>query len=286
VTRSTAAEGPPAGHAEAGEPWPAVVDGELVLAAAATIPVLDDGLIRGDGAFDAFRLYAGRPFAMAAHLDRLERSCAALGIDCPRALVERDIGVLLDAAVGRDAIVRCILTRGGRRLCLLETAGDREELSRPAVLLAVPYEPSLVLDGVKSLSYGANMLASRRAVAAGADEALLVRRDGVVLEGPTCSIFWVRDGRLRTPSLDTGILASITRGLLIERLDVEEGAFGLADLEAASEAFLASTGREAQPIARVGERTLPEAPGPVTRAALAALRQAVQDETGVRPQGG
>ena len=268
----------------AGE-WPVVVDGRLTPGAAAAIPVLDDGLIRGDGAFDAFRLYAGRPFAMAAHLDRLERSCAALGIDCPRALVERDIAVLLEAAADRDAIVRCILTRGGRRLCLLETTGDREALTRPAVLHPVPYEPSLVLDGVKSLSYGANMLASRRAVEAGADEALLVRRDGTVLEGPTCSIFWVSGGRLRTPSLDTGILASITRGVLIERLDAEEGVFGLDDLQAASEAFLASTGREAQPIARVGQAVLPAAPGPVTREAQAAFQQAVLDDTGVRPKG-
>jgi branched-chain amino acid aminotransferase len=286
VTSSTAADGPVAAHAEPSERWPAVIDGERTLAAAATIPVLDDGLIRGDGAFDAFRLYAGRPFAMNAHLDRLERSCAALGIDCPRALVERDIAALLDAAVGRDAILRYILTRGGHRLCLLETAGDREELSRPAALLPVPYEPSLVLDGIKSLSYGANMLASRRARAAGADEALLVRGDGVVLEGPTCSIFWVSRGRLRTPSLDTGILASITRGVLIDALDVEQGAFELADLQAASEAFLASTGREAQPVARVGDASLPAAPGPVTLAAQAALRQAVHDDTGVGPERG
>jgi branched-chain amino acid aminotransferase len=268
----------------AGE-WPAVVDGHLTLGSAATIPVLDDGLIRGDGAFDAFRLYAGRPFAMAAHLDRLERSCAALGIDCPRRLVEQDITVLLEVSAGREAIVRYILTRGGRRLCLLETTGDRDALSRPAVLHPVPYEPSVLLDGVKSLSYGANMLATRRAVEAGADEALLVRRDGTVLEGPTCSIFWVSGGRLRTPSLETGILASITRGVLVERLDVEEGVFGLADLQAASEAFLASTGREAQPIACIDETVLPAAPGPLTQAAQTALQQAVLDDTGVRPKG-
>ena len=108
-------------------------------------------------------------------------------------------------------------------------------------------------------------------------EALLVSSDGIVLEGPTCSVFWVAEGRLRTPGLDTGILASVTRRAILERLDAQEGAFALADLLGAREAFLASSARFAQPIAAVGEVRLPEAPGPVTLRAQAALEAAMAE---------
>ena len=150
-----------------------------------------------------------------------------------------------------------------------------EELTRPARLLPVTYDPSGLLNGVKSLSYGANMLASRRARAEGYDEALLVRSDGVVLEGPTCSIFWVQDGRLRTPALETGILASITRRVLLESLSVEEGSFALEDAMGANEAFLASTARWAQPIAAIGDVILAAPPGPQTLRAKEAIEQAM-----------
>jgi branched-chain amino acid aminotransferase len=243
----------------------------------ATIPAGDDGLIRGDGAFDAFPVRDGRSFARGAHLDRLERSCDALALDCPRAEIEADIDLLLTRAPGGDAAVRVVLTRGGHRLCRLEPLGDPVELANPVRLLPVTYNPSALLNGVKSLSYAANMMASRRARAAGYDEALLVRSDGIVLEGPTCSIFWVRDGRLQTPALDTGILASITRRVIIENLSVEEGSFSLEHALGADEAFLASTARWAQPIAAIGEVILPTAPGPQTSAAQAAIEQAMVD---------
>jgi len=121
------------------------------------------------------------------------------------------------------------------------------------------------------------MLASRRAVGAGYDEALLVRSDGTVREGPTCAIFWVCDGRLRTPALQTGILASITRRLIIESLSVEEGSFPLKEAAAAEEAFLASTVRLAQPVAAIGETGLAGAPGPQTLLAQAVVEGAMAD---------
>jgi branched-chain amino acid aminotransferase len=265
-----------ASPADAGD-WPVVLDGELMRLAEAVIPAGDDGLIRGDGAFDAFPVRDGRPFARAAHLDRLERSCQALALDCPREQLEADIDLLLTQAWAGDAAVRIVLTRGGHRLCRLESLGDAEGLTKPVRLLPVTYNTTVVLNGVKSLSYGANMLASRRAVAAGYDEALLVRSDGVVLEGPTCSIFWVRDGRLQTPALDTGILASITRRVILESMPVEEGSFALQHALGAEEAFLASTARLAQPIAAIGEVLLSEAPGPQTLKAQEAIERAMAE---------
>src|SRR5262249_11401550 len=226
-----------------------------------------------------FPVVDGRPFARGAHLDRLERSCAALVLDCPREQIESDIDLLLTQAPEGYAVVRVVLTRGGRRICRLGTAGDPEALTKPPRLLPVTYDPSVVLNGVKSLSYGANMLASRRAVAAGYDEALMVRSDGVVLEGPTCSIFWVRDGRLQTPALETGILASITRRVIIESMSAEEGSFPLADALRGDEAFLVSTARLAQPIAAIGEVVLPTTPRPRTVEAQAVIERAMAEHS-------
>ncbi|HTU94355.1 MAG TPA: aminotransferase class IV [Solirubrobacteraceae bacterium] len=258
--------------------WPLVLDGELMRAGEAMIPASDDGLIRGDGAFDAFPVRDGRPFARAAHLDRLERSCASLLLDCPRRQLEADIDLLLTHAPDGYVVVRVVLTRGGHRICRLESAGDQAALTEPARLLPVTYDPTVLLNGVKTLSYAANMLASRQAVAAGYDEALLVRSDGVVLEGPTCSIFWVSAGRLKTPALETGILASITRRVILESLPpVDEGSFPLSDLQGADEAFLVSTARLAQPIAAVGDARLAAAPGRHTERARAAIERA-EDE--------
>jgi branched-chain amino acid aminotransferase len=257
--------------------WPVVLDGELTRLGEATIPAGDEGLIRGDGAFDAFPVRDGRPFARSAHLDRLERSCRALLLDCPRDVIEADIDLLLGEAGPGYLVVRTILTRGGRRLSILESHGDLDALSRPARMVPITYEPSVVLNGVKTLSYGANMLASRQAAAAGYDEALLVATDGTVLEGPTCSVFWKRDAALRTPSLDLGILASITRRVVLESVTVEEGRFPLDDLLAADEAFLVSTARIAQPIAAIGERSFPVAPGPETRQVHAAIERAMDE---------
>lgn len=256
-----------------------VLDGELLRAADAMIPAGDDGLIRGDGAFDAFPVRDGRTFARSAHLDRLERSCRALMLACPRAELEADIDLLLSEAPDGYAVIRVVLTRGGHRICRLESRGEVERVIKPARLLPVVYDPSGLLNGVKSISYAPNMLASRRAIAQGYDEALLMRSDGVLLEGPTSSIFWVREGRLQTPALDTGILDSITRRVILASLPVQEGSFTLEHAAAAEEAFLASTARVAQPVAAIGPAVLPAAPGPQTLRAQAAIERAMDSDS-------
>jgi branched-subunit amino acid aminotransferase/4-amino-4-deoxychorismate lyase len=132
---------------------------------------------------------------------------------------------------------------------------------------------------VKSLSYAANMQATRIAQDRGADEAVLVRPDDVVLEAPTSTLFWADpSGTLRTPSLETGILDSITRARLMGELDAEEGAWDVAELLAAREAFLASTTREVQAVARVDDVDLPEVAGPRTREAIEAFSRVLERE--------
>jgi branched-chain amino acid aminotransferase len=247
----------------------ASVDGRISPTAEATVPLKDDGLYRGDGAFEVIRLYAGKPFALSDHLDRLERSTTAIQLEFDRGALEREIDVLLSELGEADGQLRLIVTRGGRRLAMTEPIPPHAETVRIA---SVPYCPSVILNGVKSLSYAANMQATRIAQAQGADEAVLVQPDGIVLEPPTSSIFWVSpQGALRTPALDNGVLESITRDRLVKALHVDAGAWPIADLRAAHEAFLASTTREIQSVSSIDGVELPSAPGPRTREAQEAF---------------
>jgi branched-chain amino acid aminotransferase len=254
----------------------ASVDGQVTPTAEAMVPLKDDGLYRGDGAFEVIRLYGGKPFALVDHLDRLERSAAAIELEFDREALEREIEALLAELGDADGQLRLIVTRGGRRLAMTEPIPPHAETIRLATLT---YSPSVILNGVKSLSYAANMQATRLAKSQGADEAVLVQPNGIVLEPPTSSIFWVSpQGDLRTPALDNGVLESITRDRLIKALDVDEGAWPVADLRAAKEAFLASTTREIQAVAAIDGTDLPEAPGPRTREAQAAFKETLGRE--------
>jgi branched-chain amino acid aminotransferase len=244
----------------------ASLDGRLAPAAETSIPVVDEGFIRGDGVFEVIRVYDGKPFALERHLDRIERSAKnlRLGWDVPRAELEREVAEILEQRGGAafDGCVRLVLTRGQRRLVMTEPLPPTPERAR---LGLVTFGPTRVLDGVKSLSYAANMLAGRMARERGFDEALLVTPHGRVLEAPTSSLFYVAgDGVLVTPPLEDHILASITRHCVMDLLEVEERPTTQDDLDGAQEAFLASTTREAQSVAAiedkefadVGERTL------------------------------
>ena len=125
---------------------------------------------------------------------------------------------------------------------------------------------------MKSLSYAANMQATRLAQGKGADEAILVRPDDVVLEAPTSTVFWAAaDGSLRTPAIEVGILESITRARIVRELEVEEGSFTLEDALDAEEAFLASTTREVQPVSAIDGKELRACPGPRTQEATEAF---------------
>jgi branched-chain amino acid aminotransferase len=254
----------------------ASVDGQVSPTAEAMVPMKDDGLYRGDGAFEVIRLYEGRPFALGDHLDRLERSAAAIQLEFDRPALEREIEALLTEAGGPDGQLRLIVTRGGRRIAAVEPIPAHGETLG---LATVTYSPTVILNGVKSLSYAANMQATRLAQAQGADEAVLVTPDGTVLEPPTSAIFWVSpQGSLRTPALDVGVLESITRDRLVKALDVEEGAWPVADLRAAKEAFLASTTREIQAVAAIDGSNLPAAPGPRTMEAQQAFAETLGRE--------
>jgi branched-chain amino acid aminotransferase len=236
------------------------VDGRVVPAAEATVPLTDEGLLRGDGVFDAVLVRGGRTHALEAHLARLARSAAAL--DLPEPDVRAVVTDLLLAWGERDGVLRLIVTRGGTTRGLL-TPAPRVETCSLAVV-EMPWRTAVT--GIKTLSYAANQWAQRRAHDADADDALIV--DGHVLELPTGSICLVHDGRVSSPDPTTlPILDSITVRALAEVVDVARTTPTLDDLRAADEVFVLSATRPVVGVHAVvigdEECTYP-APGPVT----------------------
>ncbi|HET9103848.1 MAG TPA: aminotransferase class IV [Solirubrobacteraceae bacterium] len=247
----------------------ASVDGAIMPVAEATLPITDPGLVRGDGAFEVMRVYDGVPFAVEEHLARLQRSGANLRLPIDVEAVRAEtFRLLAQAGDGPDhQLVRVMVTRGGRRLIMTEQLPDRPEFLR---CKTVTYAPTRILDGIKSLSYAANMQAGRLAAEAGYDEAILVTPHGRVLEAPTSSLFWVEGETLLTPPLDDHILASITRAIILQVTGAREEVCPLERLLGADEIFIASTTREAQGVIAVDETEI-AAPGPVTKRTEAAV---------------
>jgi branched-chain amino acid aminotransferase len=251
----------------------ASVNGVVSDPADAHIPVTDEGLLRGDGVFEVIRVYGGRPFAMDEHLQRMSNSAANLRLEIDLGAVQGDVDAVLAQAGPVDGAIRTLVTRGGNRVVLLE---ELKDLPDTLALAPITYSPTRVLDGVKSLSYASNMLASRLAKEQGADEALLITPHGRVLEGPTTALFYALDSeQLYTPPLDEHILDSITRRHVIAVTGATERTTSTDDLDDFTEAFLASTLREVHPIHRIGERELP-APGPLTRAAADGVAERIR----------
>jgi branched-chain amino acid aminotransferase len=251
------------------------IDGEIGPLDQARVSITDDGFLRGDGAFEVLRLYDGRPFAMEDHLDRLERSSEGIFLDWDRSVFEKEIDALLEANDDSGWSLRLIITRGGRRIAMIERPMPFEHGIR---LQSVTYQPTIVLSGLKTLSYEANMTATRIAMSRGSDEALLVLPGGRVLEAPTSTIFWAtEDGALKTPKLNAGILASITRDRILKTVPVEEGDYDISELLSASEVFLASSVREVQGVSELDGVSF-ECPGAATQRVAGVLSELIQAE--------
>jgi branched-chain amino acid aminotransferase len=251
------------------------IDGRIGPVDEGRISISDEGLLRGDGAFEVLRLYDGKPFALEDHLDRLARSADGIFLDWDRSSFEREIGALLETNEARDQSLRLLVTRGGRRIAIVEQSPS---FDHGITVQSVTYQPTIVLSGLKTLSYEANVTATRIAQSRGADEALLALPGGKVLEAPTSTIFWATDdGALRTPRLDNGILASITRDRILQLVPVEEDDYELSDVLGASEVFLASSVREVQGVAELDGVSF-DCPGPTTSRIGGLLSERIEAE--------
>lgn len=242
------------------------VDGRVVPAAEATVPLLDEGVLRGDGVFEAVLVRDGRTHALAAHLDRLARSAVALDLPAPD--VRAVVTDLLLAWGERDGVLRLVVTRGGTVRGMLTPAPHVDTCSLATV--AMPWRTAI--SGIKTLSYAANQWAQRQAHAADADDALVVE-DGHVLELPTGALCLVHDERISSPDPTAlPILDSVTVRSLGEIVAVERTTPTLADLRSATEALVLSATRPVVPVHTIladGEELTYPAPGPVG----AALRE-------------
>jgi branched-subunit amino acid aminotransferase/4-amino-4-deoxychorismate lyase len=223
-----------------------MIDGELCAPGAAARPLLDDGLVRGDGVFEGLRAYGRLPRTPEAHLDRLAASAAGIDLPMDRALIARELDALCAVATEPDCAVRIMLTRGGQRIIREEPL---PELPASWLLSAQAHRITPLLIGSKTLSYAANMQANRRAKAAGANEALLFDPDtNAILEAPTSSFLWLEGDKVCAPPLATGILDSITRRLVAEVAELHVHPRRLDDLQDAEAGMLVSTVMELQPV--------------------------------------
>lgn len=249
------------------------IGGRFVAPQDATVSLLDHGYLLGDGVFSTMRGYSGVCFRAERHLADLQRSAALFGIDLPSP--PHAIAEVADEAARRtgaaNAYVRVTLTRGApgaqATLSVIARAMEvptEEDYTRGASVVTVRPRriPPSCLDGsVKSTSYAAQVLARREAQAKEASEGLMLAVDGALACGATSNLFIVTGDTLRTPSLESGCRAGVTRGAILElapRLfaHVREERLEPSILAEADEAFFTSTRVECLPIAGVDGRPI------------------------------
>jgi branched-chain amino acid aminotransferase len=257
----------------------------------ATISVFDRGFLYGDSVYETLRTAGEGVFELEAHLQRLRRSAAGIAFELPfsDADIADAIAQTLAAARNPKSRVRVIVTRGTGPIALDTRVAESPVL----VVLVTPLEQldpavrmrgisAIVVDrqdffrqgliGLKTGNYLGNILALHQAHDQGADDAILCNAEREVAEGSTSNLFLVLDGHVHTPSLASGLLAGITRDLIIRLFDerlgmkVVERAVRVDELARADELFLTSSIRGVMPVTTldgvaVGDGTA----GPLTR---------------------
>jgi len=276
----------------------ASVNGVITPAEEARVCVLDNGFAFGDSVYEVLRTYDGRPFEPGRHFRRLRASAGRLGIEVSLSdgeLLARADALLAQAA-NRESYLRIVVSRG---------VGDCtyafERVQGPTVVMickplpaypAAHYQRGLriaavgvrrnhprALDpAIKSSNLLNNILAAREAQSRGADEPVLLNQEGFLAEGASTNLFVGRGGALQTPPLSAGILAGITREVVLELvaslgISCREEPLRLSDLVSADEAFLTSTTREVVPVREVDASAIGGGtPGPLTRRVMEAFR--------------
>lgn len=269
----------------------AFVDGEYVPIGRATVSVLDWGFTKSDVTYDVVHVWRGAFFRLDDHLARFSRSMAALHMSIPYDAGEqaRILAECVSRAGLQDAYVAMVTTRGvllpgmPRRPSLMTNRYiayaipwidvipvDVQERGAHLIVANTPRIPAESVDPtVKNYHWGDLVQALFEAEAAGADNAVLLDRDGYVTEGPGFNVFAVRDGTVLTP--DRGALEGVTRQTVIDicselGMPVRIAPMTRADLYDADEIFTSTTAGGVMPAARIDGRILAnDRPGPVSR---------------------
>ena len=274
------------------------INGKLYDKADAKISVYDHGLLYGDGVFEGIRIYNGKVFRLKEHVDRLFESAQAIKLEIPlsREQMVKAIQDTVNANNKRDGYIRPVVTRGAGYLGL-----DPRKTSDPQIIIIVDdislYPPELYENGmeiatvatirnhpaalnprIKSLNYLNNILAKIEGIQQGCLESLMLNHKGEIAECTGDNIFLIKDGALRTPPIDAGVLEGITRDAVIElakeaRIHVAEMSLTRHDVFIADECFLTGTAAEIIPVVKCDGRPIGDGrPGPITRR----LREAFQ----------
>jgi branched-chain amino acid aminotransferase len=262
----------------------------------AKISVLDHGLLFGDSVYETLRTYEGKPFLFSRHFARLEHSARAIDLKLPWPQA-KTLEEITKTLMEGECRIRVIVTRGAGELeADIETCTDPAAIIIVVPLIRLPeriyqlgvdvmissVRRSARFADIKTGSLIHQVLARREARRNHAFEAILLTADEKLSDGITSNIYMVREGKILTPGHDAGIVAGITRGVVLDLaremgLEVIEGFFDMTDIRRAEEMFLTSTTREVVPIARVASQHVGDGkPGPVTRKLLGAYRAAIE----------
>ena len=259
------------------------INGALQSTEEVGISPFDHGVTVGNGVFETMLASDGSPFAFTRHYERLNRSAEMMGLSIRsrEELWRASLEVLqANELVGCRSRLRITVTggpaplgseRGEQGETTLVAASPSAEWGDTEDVIVVPYSRNEhgALAGIKSTSYGENVVALAEARRRGAGEAIFANTRGELCEGTGSNVFLVSGGLLITPPLSSGCLAGVTRALVIELCEregivLEEKAVPISSLERAEEAFLTSTTREVQPIREVDGRLISNVPGEVT----------------------
>jgi branched-chain amino acid aminotransferase len=270
----------------------------------AVVSVFDHGFLYGDGVFETLRAYQGRIFRLDEHLKRLQESAHGLEISIPRTLpvFRRLLHETLLVNHLKNALLRICISRGhgpiglDPSLCRTPTIAIIPRVFNgynprqyhnglKIAIVSVRRTPRSVLNPqIKSANFLNNILAKLQAKRKRADEGLMLDVNGYLTEGSISNVFIVRRGRLYTPTVDLGILAGITRRLVIDLarhadIPVKETRLRVPDLYNADECFLTNTSMEIMPVAMAnGVRMGNGKPGPITRLLHEAYQEQVRLE--------
>ena len=274
------------------------IDGRVGSPEEVTLKVTDNGFVFGDSAYETLRTYGGRPFELDRHVRRLRRSIGLLGFELKTSddEIKARIDACLSFAGNDESYLRVIVSRGVGDMSYrferipeptvamyvkpLEPNNEAlYEKGASAVIVSIRRNPVEALNpAIKASNLLNNALATREAYAKGGFEAILLNTRGEVAEGAGSNVFIVKAGRLLTPPLSCGLLAGITRELVLEiaaatRVPFEERSVSADDLKTADELFITSTLKELLPMVTLnGSPVGSGAPGPVTQGLLKAYR--------------
>lgn len=280
------------------------INGSFFAESQAKIGINEGGFLFGNGVFETMRTYSGSIFKLSQHVKRLLDSCRFLGIPFEKTKEELKEKIEESLKINQvfPAYVKVIVSSGEHGSSLTSVG------SHPNLIIIIrkftPYSRAFYQKGFtgivvsfrrnafsplplhKSLSFLENLLAKREAEDKGGDEAIFLNTEGYLAEGAISNIFLLRDEKVITPSLNSGVLPGITRQTILEicatlNIPLEQRKVELEELLRANEAFFANSLMEIMPLTRVNSHCIGEGkPGKITEKISQEYRKQTRADTG------